>query len=506
MGEFGAKNVQSHAASFHELCIRLIIHHSKSIKMRHQALQPLHEILSGLEADQLFSFSEDGGVETYLDEMYGPLIDACAQKEVDWDAVRKWWAFGQQRGSVVPINAVNLAPAPSRLVKAVNERRLQMNLNVSQQMRTRRYAGSWANLIDQTRRMVAQALNCGMKDIALVRNASEANNIINNGYRNWLVTDDVNEKENVVLWRENHPTNGEAWRMRAMWGTPPGTPAEKGLFKIKWVNRNPYEGFKDPADAFIALIDEKTRFVSFTESSNGNGIRIPRASIKKIWNHIQQHKYNCHLHIDGAMTWGSQQVDLQEIGCHSFSASAHKWFCGPKEVGILYMHPDKVENFMPPIFAYDYTIVVPDSWRDLKKTTMERFELIGQRDDPKLIALAMAQTTMNILRMDRVERRVGVLGRILKGLLEGSGWVMVAPKEAELQSIIRVKAPQGNRKQTLFDFIYDEAKIAGSGDSKTFRLSPHIYNLERDFIIAEREMRRWRAQVFQKEEEAALKA
>ena len=44
-----------------------------------------------------------------------------------------------------------------------------------------------------------------------------------------------------------------------------------------------------------------------------------------------------YCHVDGAQSWGALVVDLHEIGCDSFAASAHKWFMGPKEVGILYV-------------------------------------------------------------------------------------------------------------------------------------------------------------------------
>jgi selenocysteine lyase/cysteine desulfurase len=41
--------------------------------------------------------------------------------------------------------------------------------------------------------------------------------------------------------------------------------------------------------------------------------------------------------IDGAQTFGLMDVDLRDIQPDFYSGSAHKWPCGPKEVGVLYV-------------------------------------------------------------------------------------------------------------------------------------------------------------------------
>lgn len=50
------------------------------------------------------------------------------------------------------------------------------------------------------------------------------------------------------------------------------------------------------------------------------------------------------------------------------------------------MRREKVENFAPNIFAYDYKIEVPGDWRQMPEDTL-RFEMLGQRDDVDIIAL-----------------------------------------------------------------------------------------------------------------------
>ena len=41
------------------------------------------------------------------------------------------------------------------------------------------------------------------------------------------------------------------------------------------------------------------------------------------------------MHVDGAQVWGAMDLDLKSLDVDSFSASAHKWYMGPKEVGLL---------------------------------------------------------------------------------------------------------------------------------------------------------------------------
>jgi selenocysteine lyase/cysteine desulfurase len=338
--------------------------------------------------------------------------------------------------------------------------------------------------LEHARQRIADGLKLrSQNDLAIVRNASEGNNAISCGYRNWNTA----SRENVVLWSENHPTNLEAWRLRAEWGRPHNNP----LFTIRLVSFPSNASDQFITNAFIGSIDNQTRFVSFSETANSTGFRIPERVISNIWERVQTLP-NCHVHIDGTMSWGARSVDLSNPRCHSFVSSAHKWFLGPKETGILYMAPDKVQNFVPSIFAYDYKITVPDKWQDMPNNAL-RFELIGQRDDVNIITLAWTQMMWDVLEGHKPDERVAYLAQYLMGKLLESGWALITPQDPTRSwGVVRVHADQGGRQKSLYDWLYDNVHIAGSGNDKTFRLCPHIYNTLADIDRAVEGMNTWR--------------
>lgn len=440
-------------------------------------------LFGGLVADGLVSPSVAAEVCGILDPFYRNLRAWAAAG--DWaQIVSRYWGFSRSSEAPVPMNAANLCPEPWPLIEAANRLRMAYNDDVSQQHRTvDGEPGRYVEALRTARRLVGRGLglpDARHVDLALVRNTSEANNILGGSYRGW----DPDGDDEVLIWEENHPTNRQAWHMRANWTTPDGTRPHP--FKVIEVKLAPEMSSDAIAEAFTDRIGDRTRFVSFTQVSNGSGMRIPDAAIDKIWAAASA-RDRCHLHIDGAMTWGSLPIDLSKPRCHSMSASAHKWFLGPKETGFLYMHPSKVEHFIPHVFAYDYKITVPKV-DAIGATAMERFELLGQRDDVNIIHLAAAQCMWNALG-GLARPRIAALAKTLIDGLEDAGWTLITPEAAASRwAIVRFEAgrSEGARKPSLYRFLFDHG-IAGSGGNtrednhpsgETMRLCPTIYNLD----------------------------
>lgn len=438
--------------------------------------------------------SEDCAAQVVRDlsPLFRLLLTRRGDREKDWEDLQKHWGFASASPRITPMNAANLCPRPTALVQAINSMRLDYNLNVAQQKRTR--DGRRVKELDLARRFVALGVGLPQdsEDLVIVRNASEGNNLINRGFMNWS----KDGRDNVVVWTQNHPTNLEAWKMRAEWNR--ARPSDqRRLFEIRPVTPDfNKEGVTDDdiADAFIEKIDDRTRFVTFSETSNGNGQRIPDKAIERIWNRVTSRHPNCHVHIDGTMTWGARRVNLGTPHCHSFVSSSHKWFVGPKETGMLYMSEDKVKNFMPSIFAYDYKIEYPNPWTTMPDTAL-RFQLLGQRDDVNIIALIYSQIFWLLLHRWKPYERVAHLAAELKKAVQKDGWTLISPENPDHSSgVVWIEAPE-KRLPTLYEYLYDNPRFrvgAGGGGDK-LRLCPHIYNTESDIRQVVRVMNHWRA-------------
>ena len=154
----------------------------------------------------------------------------------------------------------------------------------------------------------------------------------------------------------------------------------------------------------------------------------------------------------------------------SYSASAHKWFVGPKEAGVLYVRADQIERLWP-------TGVAP-GWGDDVESDLEgarKFESLGQRDDACLAAVGIAAEFHSRLGPDRIEARVLQLAERLKGGLRELGATLVTPMPPELSGGVCVAEAEGERCRELVDRLYAEHGIAGA-TTGGLRLCPHVYN------------------------------
>ncbi len=474
------------------------------------AIAKSHHLLGKLRDRNVLSRSAYEAINSEIDEFFEYLRSIADLPAEDyWTEFRHEFGFAREspQQQYIPMNAANLCPEPTPLLNAMNQLRAEYNLNVAQQ--TRMGSGIRVEQVEATRQALAIGLGVPADTddpkydrLAILRNASEGNNAINCGYRNWTETTIPSERDNVVLWTENHPTNFTAWQLRAGWTAEA---PDESLFEIREVNFPSTATDAEIETAFISQMDERTRFVSYSQTSNGSGFRIPDSVRQSIWTRANE-LGNCHVHVDGTMEWGAAAINLQ-YG-HSFISSGHKWFLGPKQTGILYMTADKVANFEPSIFAYNYKIEVPSDWQDfpIMNPFSLRFEMLGQRDDVDIIVMFWTQEMWNVLSeigLGDSEKdpyqRVQYLAQYLKTQLQNAGWTLVTPlDENRSRGVVRVEAPRSSEVGTtsLYDYIYESYHIAGSSggstpETETFRLCPHIYNNVADIDRAIEGMNSW---------------
>ena len=94
-------------------------------------------------------------------------------------------------------------------------------------------------------------------------------------------------------------------------------------------------------EAYRALFNEKTRFVSITHTSNVLGVTNPVKEFIDI-----AHEHNIPILIDGAQSVPHKKVDVQELDADFFVFSGHKIY-GPTGIGVLYGKEDILNHMRP---------------------------------------------------------------------------------------------------------------------------------------------------------------
>ena len=358
-----------------------------------------------------------------------------------WSIVRSQFAFDE---SAVPMNAANLCPS----FRSVSETVAALTYDIDRDCSFNNRA-KFSALAEESRTAVANQLNVSADEVALVRNTSEANNIINNGLA-------LESGDEVILWDQNHPTNNVAWDVRA---------SRYGLNIRKVATSADLKNTQELIDTFVSHFSNRTRVLSLTHVSNVSGIKLPIKQLVEA-----AHSRNIYVHVDGAQVWGAMALDLRDLNVDSFSASAHKWFMGPKEVGLLYVKESNIDRIWP-------NIVAP-GWGDEVDTVLKgarKFESLGQRDDSALAGIGIAAHQHDLISTERVEARVVSLSQRLKEGITELGLELVTPMDPELSyGVCITRAPTG-QGGTITDLLYKDHGIAGAATGG-IRLCPTIYN------------------------------
>jgi len=179
--------------------------------------------------------------------------------------------------------------------------------------------------------------------------------------------------------------------------------------------------------------------------------------------------------VDGAQTLGAVERNLHDLGCDSYGASAHKWFMGPKEVGVLYVREDRVPEIWPS--------VVGVGWGNGAESTADgarKLETLGQRNDATIAGLIPILDFHEELGKAVVAARIVELATLLKdGIARIPGAQLVTPMGPELSGGVVIASFTGKNPRTIYDSLYNDHKISGA-TTGGIRLCPHVYTTRED--------------------------
>jgi selenocysteine lyase/cysteine desulfurase len=212
------------------------------------------------------------------------------------------------------------------------------------------------------------------EEIVITRNTSESNNLVSTGI-------DLKAGDEVLLTADNHPSNHTAWQEKAK---------RYGFTVIDLPVPNPHPGFDHYVQAFAKAITPRTKLISFTHQTSTVGDLFPAKEICRV-----ARERGVLTLVDGAQSFGLMDVDLSDIQPDFYSGSAHKWPCGPKENGVLYINKSAQSKIWASIFsAYPGRVGVSRT-----------FEGFGQRDEPAMIAFGEALKLQTQIGRAQIEKR-----------------------------------------------------------------------------------------------------
>jgi len=366
----------------------------------------------------------------------------AAPDEKFWLAVREQFVMPPD---LAMLNAANLCPSSAPVLETLYRNTKDMDRDPSFDNRVKMGEGR-----ERTRRLLADFLRVTPEEIVITRNTSESNNLVSSGL-------DLKPGDEVVIFADNHPSNNTAWKEKA----------KRFGFTVKVIpETNPHPGFTHYVEAASRAMTPQTKVLAFTHLTSTVGDLLPAAELCRL-----ARERGVLTLVDGAQTFGLMDVDLSAIQPDFYSGSAHKWACGPKENGVLFIN----RSAQPKIWASIYS-AYPGAV-GVSKT----FEAFGQRDEPAMIAFGEALAFQTKIGRAAIEARSRELTQALvAGLRTIDGVKIWTSADPSRTGAVVSFQPGSLDVRKLSAALYQNERIGGATragqDRPGVRFSPHFYN------------------------------
>jgi len=298
---------------------------------------------------------------------------------------------------------------------------------------------------------MAKFIGCNRDEIALLRNATEANSYIANGV-------DLKAGDEVLITDQEHPGGEHPWNLRAK---------RYGIMVRKITLPKPVPNAAAVLNLFNDAITPRTKVIFFSHITTVTGVVLPAKEICAL-----ARSKGILSAVDGAHVPGMMKLDVHDLGCDMYSASPHKWLQATKGTGFLYVRDAVIDRV--------WNTIATEGWDD-SKIRAERFQRIGSSNVPTLCGLRAAIELANQIGMERIEKRHRQNGSYILGEMVKRGAVSWTSPDATLRCGISTVNVAPLTMPDTENWLWKEKKIRirGGAPSK-IRLSTPYYVLRKD--------------------------
>jgi isopenicillin-N epimerase len=185
--------------------------------------------------------------------------------------------------------------------------------------------------LDFVRSEVARLVSVDPQDIAWVRNATEGVNTVLRSLR-FSAGDEVIISDHGY----NACNNAARFAMEHVGGVVQ-------TVAIPF----PLKDSQQIIDAFVAAFSPRTRLIVIDHVTSPTGIVFPVEQII-----AEAHQRDIRVLVDGAHAPGMLAVNLSQLDVDYYTSNHHKWLCGPKASGFLYVRRELQDEIRPLVISH----------------------------------------------------------------------------------------------------------------------------------------------------------
>lgn len=317
--------------------------------------------------------------------------------------------------------------------------------------------------LDAAREAVARFVGAAPDEIALVRNATEAMNLVARGL-------DLHRGDEVILTTHEHPGGAAPW-----------VALKQDLGIVLRLFEPSFDLARD-AEAIWRLAGKRTRAVVLSHVLCTTGAVMPVAEIA-----AEARRRSVWCVIDGAQAAGIVPLDLHALGADCYLASGHKWMLGPVETGFLYVRQERLPQLhtrFAGVYSADEAGWSLEEGRLQFMAAASRFEY-GTRSPAQAAGLREAIEWQEALGPDLVRARATALAqRFRTAVAAAPGIEVLTPAQAvatvPIVTIRVTKRPNTQVAEWLWRELGMRVRLVSERQLNAVRASFHLVNRRPD--------------------------
>ena len=294
---------------------------------------------------------------------------AIAEDESYWSIIQA--AFDIDR-TMINLNNGGISPAPSHVLAGlIREIQFTNELPVE---------NNWRVLeprMEGTRRELAEDFGCDPEEMAVVRNASEANEIMIFGL-------DLKKGDEVIVTNQNYGRMITSWQQRV---------AREGIVLKQISFKVPPPSDEYLVEQFRAAITPRTKVIEVTHITNLTGQIMPVRKIVEMARPL-----GIQVFVDGAHAFNHFPFKRDDLDCDYYGTSLHKWTLAPIGSGFLYVRQAKI----PQLWSLMGSV-------ETNKANIRKYEEIGTHPQANFNSVSAALTFSRGIGIDRKIARLRYL-------------------------------------------------------------------------------------------------
>ena len=304
--------------------------------------------------------------------------------------------------------------------------------------------------MEDVRAKAANFIGCAKDELILTGCTTDGMNMVAHGLA-------LGQGDHVLTTDQEHPGGRSGWEWLAR---------TRGV-RLEDVPIAPDADDPRPIiEAFSRRIRPDTKVVVFSHLLTSTGYRMPVREIADL-----AHSRGALIVVDGAQAAGGIAVDVKALGCDAYVTSGHKWLCGPKGTGLLYLSAALGDRVLP---------VQLQAGRAAYSASN------GVRSLPSVMGLADSLDYLLAIGTARIEAHdLRLAARVREGLLRIPKLRVVSPPPGPRASPLVTyelppSVPAGELRARLYEKHRVYVKVVPANFLNGQRISTHLFNTDED--------------------------